>query len=118
MLFSIAMLNVSGLNDESKWNTILNSVMSMPLQILLLQETHLVSVQEYIFVHCLSAYEIIYEHGTSQSAGVLTAIKRNCGLQDKKAMGCNGCFLSCEVKWNNTKYLICNVYDPNLAKIF
>ncbi len=71
MLFSIASLNVNGINDDSKWAGIFNTIMSYPPQVLFLQETHLTVNQEYM----LPAYDVWFENGTYQSVGVLIAIK-------------------------------------------
>ncbi len=49
MLFLIASLNVNGINDDSKWAGIINTIMSYPPQVLFLQETHLTVNQEYMF---------------------------------------------------------------------
>ncbi len=84
MLFSIASLNVNGINDDSKWAGIFNTILSYPPQVLFLQETHLTVNQEYLFWRCLPAYDVWFENGTSQSAGVLIAIKRNCRISAKK----------------------------------
>ena len=115
MLFSIAFLNVNGINDDSKWASIINTIMSYPPQVLFLQETRLTVNQEYMFQRCLPAYKIWFENGTSQLAGVLVAIKRNCRLSAKKLFAGQGRFLACEVEWQSSKFLLCNIYAPNNA---
>ncbi len=98
MLFSIVPLNVDGINNDSKWSGIINTIMSHPPQVVFLQEMHLTANQEYMFRRCLLAYEIWFENGTSQSAGVLIAIKRNCSLSAKKLFAGQGRILVCEVE--------------------
>ncbi len=113
MLFSIASLNINGINNDSKWAGIFNTILSYPLLILFLQETHLTVNQEYLFWRCLLAYDVWFENGTSQSAGVLIAIKRNCRISARKLFTGQGRFLACEVEWQSSKFLLCNIYAPN-----
>ena len=111
MLFLIASLNVNSINDDSKWAGIFNTILSYPPQVLFLQETHLTVNQEYLFWRCLPAYDIWFENGTSQSVGVLIAIKRNCRISAKKLFAGQGRFLACEVEWQS--FLLYNIYAPN-----
>ena len=47
------------------------------VDIIALQETHLILEQEYAFKVHASTFDFFFSHGTSQSAGVLIAIKHN-----------------------------------------
>ncbi len=46
-------------------------------------------------------------------AGVLTAIKRNYGLQVNHVEAVNGHFLQCLVTWEEESYNLINIYAPN-----
>ncbi len=89
-MFTLLSLNVNGMHDDSKWRNILNTVLAVALQIVALQETHLTVVQEYAFGASLPGYTVLYQHGSSNSTGVLIAIKRNCGIVVGKVKGHDG----------------------------
>ena len=48
--------------------------------VLVLQETHLQSGQEYAFKLYAQAYSCYFLHGTSQSAGVAVCVRQNNGM--------------------------------------
>ncbi len=74
-------LNVNGIHDSMKWKNIFNTILLIALNVIALQETHLTHDQEYLFQHTLLNYHILFENGTSNSAGVLIALKQNCGIE-------------------------------------
>ena len=74
---------------------------------------HLTQDQEYLFQCALPNYNVYFENGTSNSAGVLTAVKQNCGIQIKLQFGQSGRFLSIICSWDSTLYKIMNIYAPN-----
>ena len=76
----VVSLNVNGMHNNAKWSNIFNTVLVVNPFIVAFQETHLLDLQEYLFCRAMPEYQIIFEHGTSNSAGILVAIKRNCGI--------------------------------------
>ena len=80
LMVSLLSLNVNGIHDSKKWSPILNTILGVSPDIVSLQETHLVSDQEYLFGCALPNFSIFYDHGMSNSTGVLIAIRQrdNC----------------------------------------
>ncbi len=113
MLFSTITLNVNGIHDPKKWSAVWNSVLSTNLKVIFLQETHLTPDQEYIFARTAPGFNIYHSFGSSNSTGILTAIKRNCGLQVNYVEAKDGCFLHCLVVWEEEIYNLINIYAPN-----
>ncbi len=106
-------LNVNGIHNDGKWSNILNTVLAVNPQIIALQEMHLTVDQQYLFNRVLPGYNVFYENSTSNSAGVLTAIKRNCGIEVLKTYKHSGHFLSLTYLWNLKEYQVINVYALN-----
>ena len=113
LVMILVSLNVNGIHNDEKWSNILNTVLAVNPQIVALQETHLMVDQQYLFSRALPGYSVFYENGTSNSAGVLTAIKRNCGIEVLKTYKHSGCFVSLTCLWNLEEYQVINVYAPN-----
>ena len=66
---------------------IFNTILPIALNVIALQETHLTHDQEYLFQCALLNYCILFENGISNSAGVLIAVKQNCGIEIKSYSG-------------------------------
>ena len=113
VMFTLLLLNVNGIHDNCKWRNILNTVLAVAPQIVALQETHLTVAQEYAFGACLPGYTVFYQHGSSNSAGVLTAIKRNYGIVVGKVQGHDGRCLKISFVYDRIKYNHINIYAPN-----
>ena len=108
-------LNVNGIHDSMKWKNIFNTILLIALNVIALQETHLTHDQEYLFQHTLLNYHILFENGTSNSAGVLIALKQNCGIEIQSYSRKEGWFLSMICSWDNSSFKIINIYAPNDA---
>ena len=90
LMVTLLSLNVNGIHDSKKWSSILNTILSTSPDIVSFQETHLVKDQEYLFGHALPNFFIFYDHGISNSAGVLTAVRQNRGITTRKIDGRDG----------------------------
>ena len=112
IIFTLLSLNVNGMHD-CKWRNILNTVLAVALQIIALQETHLTVAQEYAFDAGLPGYTVFYQHGSSNSAGVLIAIKRNCRIVVGKVQGHKGRCLKISFIYDGIRYNHVNIYAPN-----
>ena len=75
VVLSLLTLNVNGIHD-CMWHVIKRQ----SIDIICLQETHLTQPQEYAFKLHAQGYDILFSHGTSNSVGVLTGIRRNKGI--------------------------------------
>ena len=113
MLFSTITLNVNGIHDPKKWSVMWNLVLSTNSKVIFLQETHLTPDQEYIFARTAPGFSIYHSFGLSNSAGILTAIKRNCGLQVNHIEAKDGHFLCYSVTWEEEIYDLLNIYALN-----
>ena len=77
VMYSIVTLNVNGLHDPVKWKALWSELPQC--DVICLQEMHVTPNQVYAFqLHCQS-YDWIFSFGSSNSAGVGVAIKRNLG---------------------------------------
>ena len=112
-MVSLLSLNVNGIHDSKKWSSILNMILSISPNIVSLQETHLTKDQEYLFSHALPNFSIFYDHGTSNSAGVLTAVRHSRGINARKINGNDGRIITIECMWDNEVYKVINIYALN-----
>ncbi len=74
MLVSLT-LNCNGLQKQEKWTQVWSLAKHAGAKMITFQETHLTKQLEKKFGLCAQAFDIFYLHGTSQSTGILVAIK-------------------------------------------
>ncbi len=83
LLFVMVVLttfNCNGLHDQQKWHLAWKFLNATQADVLILQETHLQSGQEYAFRLYAQAYCCYFLHDTSQSAGVAVCVRWNNGM--------------------------------------
>ena len=78
--------------------------------VICLQEMHLTSQQEHAFCLHAPAYDFFFEHGTSNSAGVLTAVKHNKGVIPTKSTSCDGQLLVVDLAFSGVSTCLFNIY--------
>ncbi len=77
-MLTVVTLNANGLHDTGKWQTLWQEIPHA--DVICLQEMYLTSQQEHAFCLHAPVYDFFFEHGTSNSAGVLIAVKHNKGV--------------------------------------
>ncbi len=77
--------------------------------IIALQETHLMSEQEYSFCLHAPAYEFMFAHG-SRSAGMLIAFKRNFGVQQRDLISSSPHHIVLDLSFKQQHFCVINVY--------
>ena len=110
----VVTLNVNGLYDPSKWQVLWQEIPHA--DIICLQETHLTSQQEHAFCLHASAYDFFFEHGASNSGGVLTAVKRNKSIIPTKSISHGRKLLVVDLLFSGVSICVLNIYAPNIAK--
>ncbi len=109
MALTFMMLNINGLHDPKKWMTVWKDIVKK--DIICLQETHLMPDQEFSFQLCAQSYDFFYSHGTSNSCGVLTAVKQSLGIMAIKTVGISGRLLVLDLTLiDSTMIRVINVY--------
>ncbi len=96
MVLSVITLNANGLHDLLKWKELWSYVPKV--DVICLQETHLLSQQEHAFQLYAQGYDFYYSHGTSASCGVCTAVKRSKGLVVNNIGAVPGRLLNLEIE--------------------
>ncbi len=82
MTLTVLTSNINGLHDSKKWEEFWPVIPH--LDILCLQETYLISEQEYSFQLYAQGYDFWYSHGTTASAGVCVCICHALGVNTVK----------------------------------
>ena len=77
------------------------------------QETYLTQQLENKFSLCAQTFEVFYSHSTSQSAGVLVAIKWNLGLHVKYSDKIEGHAICLDIQGESEEFQVISVYAPN-----
>ncbi len=69
--------------------------------------------QEFSFQLCAQSYDFFYSHGTSNSCGVLTAVKQSLGIMAIKMVAIGGRLLVLDlILFDGTMIRVINVYAP------
>ena len=105
-------LNVRGLNNEKKRQTIFQWLQSSHQGITLLQETHSLERDENLWTKDWGN-KIIFSHGTRHSSGVAILLdkKYDYNISEVKK-DTNGRFLLVNIEINNENFILINVYAP------
>ena len=83
-MLTLLMINANSLHDDHKWQDFWFEIPR--LDIICIQQTHLDCTQELSFGLHAQAYDLFYSHGTTNSAGVLIAVKWSVGVIVAKVM--------------------------------
>ncbi len=81
-MLSVLTLNVNGLHDKTKWTNFLCAVLK--LDIICLQEIHLMQDQLYAFQLHAQRYNWTFSLGTSNSTGICIGIRRSLNVITNK----------------------------------
>ena len=105
-------LNVRGLNNEKKRQTIFHWLQSSHQGVTLLQETHSLERDENLWTKDWGN-KIIFSHGTRHSSGVAILLdkKYDYNISEVKK-DTNGRFLLVNIEINNENFILINVYAP------
>ena len=109
----ILSLNVNGLGCKIKRNTLFSFLDNLKSNIILLQETHSVKQDENKWQSEWKSKKIFFNHGNSQSKGVLIAINKNLDyelldvISDKESR-----ILMLKMEIEKEILSICNIYMP------
>ena len=106
-------LNTQGLREKLKRNRVYEWINHQKADIILLQETHFTKDLEP-FVKTEWKGHIIHSFGTSQSRGVSILINYKLNINiDKTVVDKDGRYILLNIKINDTKYCLVNIYAPN-----
>ena len=115
-LIKLCSLNVNGLRDHKKCQTVLTYLTSKCKGVIMLQETHTSVIDEKTWSDITGA-ECYFSHGTTDSRGVAIMIPKSLNATVKNVVPDNeGRFLLIDVMINNTSYIILNIYAPTKDK--
>ncbi len=114
MALTFLMLNVNGLHNSAKWQTLWQEVPKK--DVLCFQETHLTPDQIYGFKLFAQSYDFFFSTSSSNSCGVLTAMRWSLGVMAVKTIDCGGRLLVVDMTSNETALHIINIYAPNNSK--
>ena len=106
--------NVRGLSNDKKRLTLYEWVKENKYDIILLQETHCHLKKDTIIWGKEWKRKSIWCKGTSRSKGVTVLFKEISRLEySNDVIDPNGRFITFDVKINENKYRIINIYAPN-----
>lgn len=110
-------LNVKGLNATVKRHLLLTELRSLKANIVMLQETHFNKDGNFKFAQRL--YPIAFQASQDRKkAGVVILVSRSWPLQVLKSISDpSGRFLILRALYQNTLFLLCNVYILNVSHI-
>ncbi len=114
MALTFLMLNVNGLHDSAKWQTLWREIPKK--DVLCFQEIYLTHDQIYSFKLFAQSYDFFISSGSSNSCGVMTAMRCLLGVMAIKMIDCGGRLLVVDVISNETALCIINIYTPNNSK--
>ena len=109
----VCSLNVRGLGNNFKRRCVFNWIRNLDFHLILLQETHSTSKSERRWKHEWG-YKIIFNHGTSESAGICILFKPSASFDIVNIVkDDNGRMLIVILKVNNMLLTVGNIYGPN-----
>ena len=112
----VCCLNVNGLRDKRKCQSVLTHISSKCKGIIMLQETHSTEGCEKMWSN-LTGAKCYFAHGTSDSRGVATLLPTDLATNVNRVVkDSKGRFLLLEVILNNVNYVFLNVYAPTKDK--
>ena len=111
MALTVITLNANGLHDRNKWSDFWSEVPKC--DVICVQETHLTPAQEYSFRIFAQSYDFTFSHGTSNSAGIFVAVRRNTGVMAVKSGEIPGRLLALDLNHQGDSFWVINVYALN-----
>ena len=113
----IASINVNGLKTRGKLEELYEKVKSENIDVLLLQETHLISAQEIEIANEMKkkgAYKSFFGEGTNRSAGVAVILWSKIDYRPESVyIGQNGRIITIDIKTPDRKTIhLVNIYAP------
>ena len=115
--FTLLSLNVRGLNDRSKRLKLFNWVKSMNVDIVMFQESYSSEASEIEWQNDWGTKSLFFSHGTNHSKGCLTLFNNKLDVKVLNKVSCeNGRHIILQVEINGDKYLLANIYSPNVTK--
>ena len=112
---SIGSLNVRGINDEIKRNSVFKWAKKKKFDILFLQETYSSVDNESRWKQEWGG-DIFFAHGTKHSKGVMIMIKPKLDVEViDTTMDKHGTFIVLTVNFMSEKFVFVNIYAPNKA---
>ena len=114
MVLSLLSLNVNGLKDKKKRQTLFQWIKDNNVDICLLQETHCCTLSESRLYSNEWGGKCYWVLGTNSSKGVACLIKQNLDINIVSEEGCNeGRFQKIELEIDELKLSVMNIYAPN-----
>ena len=114
LMLTFLTINANGLHDDSKWQQFWQEIVHV--DVICVQEMHLTPSQEYAFWLHAPGFDFFFEHGESNSAGVLVVVNRHKGVVvDKVTLG-DGRYLVLDIKTKDQEMHLINLYAPNIPK--
>ena len=105
--------NIRGLKNTSKANAIINSLKNSKINIIALQETHLIEQDYENYLNHIWQGPIVYAEGTSHSKGLCIMFDSYFKVNDISRIFYNDRILLCSFKVGDEIFFICNIYAPN-----
>ena len=112
MAIRIASLNVNGLRDSNKRMGLLHWVSHYELDILCLQETHILSSDEGTRWFSSHGFSSISSRGSNHSCGTVILFRSRLSLTSSFSDS-NGRLVSCEFSYHDSKFRVVAIYAPN-----
>lgn len=114
MSLNIVSLNVNGIRDTTKRNTIFQWLKSQKYDICFIQETHCTSEKDVKTWSNEWKGNSYWSVGTTMSRGVACLFKQNLDIETLNIVkDKNGRYVEIEVNYDSNKLLLLNVYSPN-----
>ena len=108
----IGTFNVRGLKNKKKTAAIINSLLNTKIEIIALQETHLLR-SDYDNLKLTWNGPIIYSEGTNFSKGLCILFNNYFNINDISKLFSNDRILLCSFKVGEEIFFLCNIYAPN-----
>ena len=106
--------NVRGLGQEFKRRKLFYWLKKSSASVFFLQETHSTLEIEKQWKAEWGSNKCYFSHGSSNSRGVCILIKNNIPIDIENCIADEfGRYIIIEIKFNNSKILLCNIYGPN-----
>ena len=110
---NIYSMNTNGLGQSVKRRSVFRKLKHKKRAVFLLQETHSTPNTEVIWKTQWGSRNIIFSHGSSNSKGVAILCSPDLDIEFSKIKTDNdGRYIILEVKVNERKYTVCNLYFP------
>ncbi len=110
MVLTTLTLNMNGLSSQVKWPKVWSEVPYT--SIICFQEIHLQPSDKFSFPLGAQEYDFFYSHGSSNSAGICTAIKCSLNVNPVKSVDVPGQILGVDFMQDNVSYRVLNIYAP------